>query len=69
MTLICATRNERETTIHGQQHICYLIETIINQNILLATNDEKNSLLDDNGINIACIIFDNITLQCFRQIY
>ena len=59
MTLICATISESETTIHGQQHICYLIETIINQNILLATNDQNNSLLADNDLNIACSIFDN----------
>ena len=63
MTLVCATRNQSETTIHGQQNISYLIETIINQNILLATNDENNSLLDDNGLNIACSIFDNITIS------
>ena len=34
-------------------NICYLIETIINQNILLATNDENNSLLDNNDLDIA----------------
>lgn len=45
-------------------NICYLIETIINQNILLATNDENNSSLDDNDPNIACSIFDNSTIQC-----
>ena len=62
--MICATRNESETTIHGQQHICYLIETIINQNIFLPANDENSSLLDDNDLNIACSIFDNSTIQC-----
>ena len=44
-------------------NICYLIETIINQNILLATNDQNNSLLADNDLNIACSILDNSTTQ------
>ena len=44
-------------------NICYLIETIINQKILLGTNDENNLLLDDNEINIACSIFENSTMQ------
>ena len=40
-------------------NIGYLIETIINQNILLVTNDQNNSLLPDNDLNIVCSIFDN----------
>ena len=44
-------------------NIGYLIETIINQNILLATNDQNNSLLADNDLNIACSILDNSTIQ------
>ena len=55
-------------------NIGYLIETIINQNILLATNDQNNSLLADNDLNIACSIFDrskkwlqhiNVKRYCF----
>ena len=44
-------------------NIGYLIETIINQNILLATNDQNNSFLADNDLNIACSILDNSTIQ------
>ena len=36
-------------------NICYLIETIINQNILLATNDQNNSLLADNALILLAV--------------
>ena len=48
-------------------NICYLIETIINQNILLATNDQNNSLLADNDLNIACSMFDNSNIAWWKK--
>ena len=58
MTLICATINEGETTIHGQQH--RLSYRNHNQSKYTFSYEwSNNSLLADNDLNIACSIFDN----------